>query len=65
LGRVGIYEVLKISNLVNKMILKEASAKEIQEQARTEGMIGMKQDGYLKSLEGVTTIEEILRVAEV
>jgi len=65
LGRIGIYELLKISSTINKMILKQATAKEIEAQAKTEGMIIMKQDGYLKTLEGITTIEEVLRVAEV
>jgi type II secretory ATPase GspE/PulE/Tfp pilus assembly ATPase PilB-like protein len=65
IGRIAIFEVLKISNAINKMILKQASAKDIQDQARSEGLITMKQDGYLKVLEGITTIEEILRVAEV
>ena len=45
--------------------MKQASAKEIEDQARTEGLITMKQDGYLKVVEGLTTVEEILRVAEV
>lgn len=64
-GRVGIYEVLKITSTINKMILKQMAASEIENQAKAEGLIIMKQDGYLKALEGVTTIEEILRVAEV
>ncbi|MDO8497079.1 MAG: GspE/PulE family protein [bacterium] len=65
LGRVAVFEVLKISSTINKMILQELSAREIEGQARKEGLIIMKQDGYLKVLEGVTTIEEVLRVAEV
>jgi len=65
LGRIAIFEVLKITSAINRMILKESSAKEIETQAKSEGLITMKQDGYLKVLEGVTTIEEILRVAEV
>lgn len=65
LGRVGIYEVLNISSNINKMILKQSSAREIETEAKKEGLIMMKQDGYLKALEGITTIEEILRVAEV
>lgn len=64
-GRVAIFEVLKISSVINKMILQSASAKEIEMQAKKEGLIIMKEDGYLKALEGVTSIEEILRVAEV
>jgi len=65
LGRIAIFEVLKITPTINKMILKEASAKEIEQQARQESLIIMKQDGYLKALDGVTTIEEVLRIAEV
>ncbi len=65
LGRIAIFEVLRITPAINKMILKESSAKEIEEQAKSEDLITMKQDGYLKVLEGITTIEEILRVAEV
>lgn len=65
LGRVAIFEVLKISSTINNMILHQSSAKDIETQARKEGIIIMKQDGYLKALDGITTIEEILRVAEV
>ncbi len=64
-GRVAIFEVLKISPAINRMILESASGKDIENQAKKEGMILMKQDGYLKVLEGITTIEEILRVAEI
>lgn len=64
-GRIAIFEVLKITSAINKLILKEASAKEIEDQAKKEDLITMKQDGYLKVLDGLTTIEEILRVAEV
>ncbi len=64
-GRIAIFEVLKISSTITKMILQEASAKDIEIQAKKEGLINMKQDGYLKVLQGVTTIEEVLRVAEV
>ncbi len=65
LGRIAIFEVLKITPTINKMILNRSSAKEIEVQAQKENLIIMKQDGYLKVLEGITTIEEVLRVAEV
>ena len=65
LGRIAIFEVLKISSTINKMILQQASGKDIEAQAKKEGLITMKQDGYLKVLDGLTTIEEVLRVAEV
>ncbi len=63
-GRVGIYEVLPVNEKIAKLILERAPGSKIGAQAREEGMITMKQDGYLKALEGITTIEEILRVAE-
>lgn len=65
LGRIAIFEVLKITPTINKMILNQSSAKDIEAQAQKESLIIMKQDGYLKALEGITTIEEVLRVAEV
>lgn len=64
LGRIAIFEVLKITQNINKMVLNEASAKDIEDLAKKEGLIMMKQDGYLKVLDGITTIEEVLRVAE-
>jgi len=65
LGRIAIFELLKVTPTITKMILKQESAKEIENQAKKEGLITMKQDGYLKVLDGITTIEEVLRVAEV
>ena len=50
--------------LIDKMIIGNSTAKDIKDQARQEGLITMKQDGYLKALNHVTTLEEILRVAE-
>jgi type IV pilus assembly protein PilB len=64
MDRVGIFEVLPISEKVGRLILERAASTEIEKQAVEEGMIAMKQDGYLKVLEGVSTLEEILRVAE-
>lgn len=64
LGRIGIYEVLVVSPAIMKLILERGSAQEIEDQSVNEGMITLKQDGYMKALEGVTTLEEVLRVAE-
>ena len=64
LGRVGIFEVLPITEKIARLILERVSAGQIEKQAVEEGMITMKQDGYLKVIEGVSTIEEVLRVAE-
>jgi len=64
LGRVGIYEVLVVSEKISKLILERSDSNTLEKQAVEEGMITMKQDGYLKVLEGVSTIDEILRVAQ-
>ncbi len=63
-GRVGIFEVLPITEKIGKLILERASASDIAKTAKEEGMITLKQDGYLKVTEGVTTVEEILRVEQ-
>lgn len=62
-GRIGIFEVLPVTEKISRLILERASASQIEEMAREEGMITMLQDGFLKVLEGITTIEEVLRVA--
>ena len=64
LGRIGIYEMLLVTPSISKLIFGRASAEQIEKQAVTEGMITLKQDGILKALSGVTTIEEIIRVTE-
>ena len=63
-GRVGIFEVFPVSDAISKLTLTRATMKDIETQAVSESMITMKQDGYLKALEGVTTLEEVLRVAQ-
>lgn len=64
MGRVGIFEVMPVSERIGRLILERAPASAIEKQSREEGMITMKQDGYLKALEGITTMEEVLRVAQ-
>lgn len=63
-GRIGIFEVLKINEKIGKLILERAPAIQIEQAAITDGMVLMEQDGYLKALEGVTTLEEVMRVAK-
>jgi len=62
-GRMGIYEVFDISDHIQELILKRATSSEIEAAAIAEGMVTMRQDGYLKALAGRTTIKEINRVA--
>lgn len=64
LGRIGIFEVLIISDKIAHLVLQRADSSTLEKQAMSEGMITMKQDGYLKVLAGETTIEEVLRVAQ-
>ncbi|MBU0975947.1 MAG: GspE/PulE family protein [Patescibacteria group bacterium] len=61
-GRIGIFEVLKVSDKVSQMIMEHRSSGEIEKEAIQEGMITMTQDGFLKALDGITTVEEVLRV---
>ncbi len=65
LGRVGIYEVLRVTEKIAKYIMERSDAATIEKAAMEDGMIIMKQDGYLKVLEGITTLEEVIRVAQV
>jgi len=61
-GRAGIHEVLKISTPVRELIMKGGTAEEIERQAKAEGMMMMIEDGIFKAVQGITTIEEVLRV---
>ncbi len=63
-GRIGIYEVMPMTDKLSRLILEHASAGDLEKIARQDGMLLMKQDGYMKVLQGITTIEEVLRVAE-
>jgi type IV pilus assembly protein PilB len=60
-GRVGIFEVLEMTRNLEEIILKEPSEAKIFEEARRQGMLTLRQDGILKVLQGITTIEEVLR----
>jgi len=64
LGRLGIFEVLPVSEKITRLVLEKIDAMTLEKQAASEGMITMKQDGYMKVLRGETTIEEVLRVAQ-
>ncbi len=61
-SRVGIYEVLKVDDDIRKAIVRKADASEIREIAVKNGMTTIIEDGFKKALEGITTIEEVLRV---
>jgi type IV pilus assembly protein PilB len=61
-GRIGIHEVLKVTQTIKELIIKNATANEIEVQAKKEGMLTMFEDGIFKAVMGVTTVEEVLRV---
>lgn len=61
-GRVGIHEVFKMSSAIKELIMKGATSETIEIQAKKEGMMTMLEDGIFKAAQGLTTIEEVLRV---
>jgi len=63
-GRVGIIEILTVSDKIRSLILRHASAGEIEAVAREEGMATMFEDGCLKATQGLTTLEEVARVIQ-
>ncbi len=60
-GRISINEVLSMSHSLRELILKGSSAEVLTEQARSEGMLSMLEDGIFKVVQGITTIEEVLK----
>jgi type IV pilus assembly protein PilB len=62
-GRMGLYEVFNITEDIQDLIIQRATSAEIQEKAKEQGMITMREDGYLKALAGKTTLNEVNRVA--
>lgn len=62
-GRAGLYEVMEVTEEIQQLIIKHATSYEVQKVAMAQGMITMRQDGYLKALTGITTLEEVNRVA--
>lgn len=63
-GRMGIYEVMDNNDEIKKMITERASTNELELKARENGMALMAEDGFMKAVKGITSIEEILRVTK-
>lgn len=61
-GRVGLFEVMDVNEDIQNLIVSHATSDQIQRKAQQQGMVTMRQDGYLKVLQGLTTIEEVNRV---
>lgn len=62
-GRAGLYEAIDVNEDIQKLIVSRATSAEIMKVARANGTVTMRQDGILKALSGITTIEEVNRVA--
>jgi type IV pilus assembly protein PilB len=62
-GRVALHEILEMNDQIKEAVLKKASSAEINTIAKHSGMAGMVEDGLEKAFEGITTIEEVLRVS--
>jgi len=63
-GRLGIYETLEVTEEISRLILKKAELNEIHDAALRQGMISMIEDGFIKAKNGITTIEEVMRVSK-
>ena len=63
-GRIGIFEILEMTDKLADIIVQGPSENLIQKEAERQGMVTMKQDGIIKVLQGITSLEEVLRVAE-
>lgn len=61
-GRAGLYEVMDVTDEIQKLIVARATSADIQRLAVSQGMVTMREDGYLKALQGITTLEEVNRV---
>jgi len=64
LGRVGIFETMEMTSQLAEIVLKDLSEGAINQEAKRQGMISMRQDGIIKALGGATTIEEVLKATE-
>lgn len=63
-GRIGIFEVFSVTNEIKELVAKKASGVEIEKLAIIQGMVTLKQDGILKAIDGLTTLEEVWRVTK-
>jgi type IV pilus assembly protein PilB len=62
-GRVGVYEVLVVSDPIRRLIMSNATSDQIKDEAEKEGMMTMQTDGIIKALRGITTFEEVIRIS--
>ena len=63
-GRMGIHEILEMTQEISGMIMQHKSAQDIQDEAESHGMVLMWEDGFIKAVQGMTTVDEIIRVSK-
>lgn len=63
-GRVGVFEIFEMNRQVGELVLNSAPDDQLEDQAKRDGMITLKQDGYIKALQGVTTLDEVFRIVQ-
>jgi type IV pilus assembly protein PilB len=63
-GRTAVFEILEMGRNVANLVLEHAPDNKLEDQAKADGMISLKQDGYIKALQGVTSLEEVFRIAQ-
>ncbi len=63
-GRIGVFEILEMTDRLSEIILQDLSESKIEEEAKLQGMVTMKQDGILKVLDGIISLEEAITVSE-
>jgi len=61
-GRVALHEILQVTEEIGQLAVRNASAAEVREMAVSQGMVGLREDGWTKVAQGLTTIAEVLRV---
>jgi len=61
-GRIGIFEILSVDESIKQLIVSKSSSKDIKAKAIENGMKTMVEDGFIKAVKGLTSIEEVLRV---
>ena len=62
-GRAGLYETIEVDEDIQKLITAKATANDIMKVAKAKGTVTMRQDGMLKALSGITTVDEVNRVS--
>lgn len=63
-GRIGIFEVLEMDDEIQKMISQKATSQDLENKAKEKGMLTLIEDGFLKAVQGITSVEEVMRVSK-